>query len=318
MSDKKVFSTHNKQLRILRRRGLRVPSGKSKRILEKVNYYNLINGYKELFIDTPATSTNEERYRSGSTFSEIYALYNFDNELKMILLRRILRIEATLKSEIAYVFSEMYGYDNYLKVENFDLPPIAHQRYSERLAEIIKLITLIQNDISNSIKHPSIQHYLVQHGYVPLWVLVNILTFGRISYFYQYMKPRERNKVARIYGLNDSQLLSLIKILTLCRNKCAHDERLYDFWTRSTIHDTRFHSSLGIPTRGGTYTRGKHDLFAVLIAIKLLISKKEFQKMITEIKGEINTLSKQLVSISINDVLDKMGFPGNWENLKTL
>lgn len=47
----KVFKTHNQQLKILRNKGLTIKNGsKAKQILEKENYYNLINGYKDLFI----------------------------------------------------------------------------------------------------------------------------------------------------------------------------------------------------------------------------------------------------------------------------
>lgn len=314
MIDKKVFRTHNQQLKILRRRGLEVPkNGTPKRILEKVNYYNLINGYKDLFIDSPGTDTTEERYKQGAKFLEIYALYTFDYELKMILLSRILQIEKTLKSEIAYVFSKKYGYDNYLKISNFEIYPNSHKDYNKRLKDVTSLISNIQHDIAKHVRNNSIKHYLTNHGYIPLWVLVNILTFGRISYFYEYMKPAERNEVARIYNIRDGELLSLIKILTLCRNKCAHDERLYNFYSRESIKDNKIHSSLGIPkNKSGTYKKGKHDLFAVLIAIKILLNKKSFKKMILEIKKSLEALDKQLSVISIDEILDKMGFPSNW------
>lgn len=46
----KPFESHNKQLKILRRRGMEVPSS-AKRDLENENYYNIINGYKDLFLE---------------------------------------------------------------------------------------------------------------------------------------------------------------------------------------------------------------------------------------------------------------------------
>lgn len=46
----KEYKTFNQQLTILRNRGLIVPTdGKPKRFLEQENYYNVINGYKDLF-----------------------------------------------------------------------------------------------------------------------------------------------------------------------------------------------------------------------------------------------------------------------------
>lgn len=320
MSDEKQFSSHDKQLRILRKRGLDVPySGTPKRILEKENYYNVINGYKDLFISRVATSTTPEQYKNGARFSEIFALYNFDNEIKMIFLKRILRIENNLKSEIAYYFSKTFGHDNYLKMENFELFSQGHPEHNKRLDGVIKLISGIQNDISNHFRHPSIKHYLLEHSYIPLWVLITILTFGRVSHFYEYMQPRERNNVARIYGVSDNDLKNLIKILSLCRNKCAHDERLYKFYNRAAINNNYIHNRLSIPkSRGGNPKKGKHDLFAVLIAIKILLGKSHFNKMVTELKGAVYTLSNELYTISIDDVLDEMGFPSNWEDIKNI
>ena len=45
----KPFKSHNQQLKVLRQRGMIVPS-RAKRDLENENYYNVINGYKELFL----------------------------------------------------------------------------------------------------------------------------------------------------------------------------------------------------------------------------------------------------------------------------
>ena len=49
LDNKKPFKTWNQQLTILRKRGLEVPSN-SKRSLEKIGYYTLINGYKNLLM----------------------------------------------------------------------------------------------------------------------------------------------------------------------------------------------------------------------------------------------------------------------------
>lgn len=90
------------------------------RILERENYYNVINGYKEPFLSARATSTSDEAYKKGTTFNEVYALYNFDRELRIIYLKYLLKIENTFKTVIAHEFSARYSHDNYLKIDNFD------------------------------------------------------------------------------------------------------------------------------------------------------------------------------------------------------
>ena len=47
----KEYKTFNQQLSILRSKGMIVPTdGRPKRFLEQENYYNVINGYKDLFL----------------------------------------------------------------------------------------------------------------------------------------------------------------------------------------------------------------------------------------------------------------------------
>ena len=64
----KTFLTTNKQLRQLRARGMVISNGgRTKKIIEMENYYNLINGYKGLFLDRNYTGTGES-YLPGTTF----------------------------------------------------------------------------------------------------------------------------------------------------------------------------------------------------------------------------------------------------------
>ncbi|MEQ2944354.1 hypothetical protein [Anaerostipes hadrus] len=75
----KEYKTFNQQLTILRNRGLIVPTdGKPKRFLEQENYYNVINGYKDLFLlkDTHGKPVEPETYLSNAHFNELKTLLN--------------------------------------------------------------------------------------------------------------------------------------------------------------------------------------------------------------------------------------------------
>lgn len=66
----KPFKTHNQQLTTLRKRGLSVPS-RVKRELENENYYNVINGYKDLFLVTTPSNNRPitpETFIKGTDF----------------------------------------------------------------------------------------------------------------------------------------------------------------------------------------------------------------------------------------------------------
>lgn len=73
-----------------------------------------------------------------------------------------------------------------------------------------------------------ISHYMLEYGYVPLWVLVNALTLGSISKFYSYLSQKDQNDIGRRFLLKPDEMNSVLQVLTIFRNACAHDERLYN------------------------------------------------------------------------------------------
>ena len=59
-----------------------------------------------------------------------------------------------------------------------------------------------------------------------------------------------------------------MKILTLFRNVCAHNERLFSFRTRIDFPDTVLHAKVKIDKKGNQYLLGKRDLFGLTIAFR--------------------------------------------------
>ena len=63
---------------------------------------------------------------------------------------------------------------------------------------------------------------------------------------------------------------------------------------------------------------GKNDLFAVAIVFKMMLSKTDFNRFYFSLKKIIEDLEKQLKVIGISSVLEKMGFPSNWTEIKRI
>lgn len=222
--EEKVFRDTRIQIGILKSRGVIIKNKRlAKQLIRNVNYYNLINGYKEPFLQQ---NTAHEKYIPGTTLEEIYALYEFDRKLRIITLEYILEIEKQVKSLISYCFSKVHGHKNYLKLENFDTQGIKkYGQVCDLLSNLYKKITL------NIDKDLSVSHYVSGKNYLPLWVLVNTLSLGDISKFYSNMLQQERDDVSRRlkWGVREHQLASCLFFLSTIRNRCAHDERLYSY-----------------------------------------------------------------------------------------
>lgn len=197
---------------------------------------------------------------------------------------------------------------NYLVYENFDTSSKNCSKH------IIELIAEIQRQIASRVSDPSISHYLNKYGYVPLWVLNNILTLGTISKFYSLMKQEERQKISKVFHLSDNELESVLTYVSSVRNFCAHGNRLFCFRSKRPLCDTKIHQKMNIvKSESGEYLNGKRDLFAVLIALKLTLSKTEFKEVVKDVEAELNALSKKLHTINITTILEMMGFPTDWK-----
>ena len=304
--DEKIFRDTRMQIGILKSRGVIIKNKRiAKQLIRNTNYYNLINGYKEPFLQP---NTSYEKYFPGTTFEEIYALYEFDRKLRIITLEYILEIEKQVKSLIACCFSKVHGHKNYLKLENFDT--LGQKKYGQ----VCNLLSSLYKKISLNIdKDLSVSHYVSGKNYIPLWVLVNTLSMGDISKFYSNMVQRERNDVARRlkWGVKEHQLASCLFFLSTIRNRCAHDERLYSYLSYVDLCNNKyfhyFHK-----------TSNTNNYFAVMVAFKMLLSTQRYQTYHKQIESLFNELSNQLSTISTKKIRGKMGIPNNWRRLKTL
>lgn len=327
MAAQKKFSTIEEQLQILRSRGMIIEdSEKAARILRMENYYKVINGGKKLFLD-PASP--EERYKKGTGFDEFYAVYLFDRELRNIFIRYILELENNVKSVIAHDFSKKYGHENYLKIVNFDTGSQSDQRksHAQKIGRVADLISRLQKELASQLKknNPMVSHYALDYGFVPLWVLINHLSLGTVSLFYAYLKQQDQNDVGRHFRLKPEEMEKILFVLSVFRNACAHDERLFSLKAVSqdlrpnSIKDTPYHSALHIPkNRSGNYMYGKNDLFAIVIIFKTMLSGPSFAQFFSLLQAAIETLRGQLKTIPLTDVLQQMGFVPNWEQIREL
>ncbi len=306
----KVFKTIQEQISILESKGLIIDDYLfTEDILIRENYF-FISGYRHLFLKSP----KDRNFIKGTTFRELYALFNFDRQVRNIVFKNLLIIENNLKSIISYQLSKKYGFreKDYLRPENFTKVPDKQRQLSDTLKKMKRQIRV------NGAQHSATSHYLKNYGYIPLWVVVKVLSFGIVGELYTVMKREDQEEIANIYDLSINNLLTYLPILSNYRNLCAHEDILYDHRTQKIIGDTRYHDGLDIPTTDGEYIYGKDDLFALIIILKQLLRPEEFRLLINELSYEIDILCGKLKVINIGKVLDTMGFPRNFREILDL
>ena len=291
----KVFKTIDEQLDILKSKGLTIEDyDNAKEVLLRENYF-FLNGYRSPFL-----VTGSKRFIDGTTFEELHSLFTFDRFFRNIIFKNILIVENNYKSIFSYVLSRKYGYKekDYLNVDNFD-------RSKEKNRQINDLIRKLKRQIRiNGYQHAATSHYINNYGYIPLWVGVKVLSFGLMGELYSILKEEDQEEIASYYiDINADSLGDYLSILSNYRNLCAHEDILYNHETQKAINDTRFHAELDIPKVDDEYIYGKHDIFALIIILKHMLTYTDFKMMMNEIEYEINWLSSKLKTIDVQKVL---------------
>ena len=99
----KDFKSTNQLIEILNSKCVSIKDENSaKHLIEKYSYYSIVNSYKWIF-------KKGKNYKDNASFEEIFAIYKFDKNLKIIMLKYILEIEAVIKTKIANLFAKKYG-----------------------------------------------------------------------------------------------------------------------------------------------------------------------------------------------------------------
>ncbi len=306
----KQFKNLDEQLEIFKYKGLVIEDEKfAKSVLLRENYF-FLNGYRHLFMK----SANNKKYIEGTTFEELYSLFLFDRQFRNIIFKNLLIIENNIKSIISYQLSKKYGYkeNDYLKVKNFDSSPEKYKQINDLLKKMKRQIRV------NGSQHSATMHYLTNYGYIPLWVLVKVLSFGIVSEMYSILKLEDRLAIASIFGIEQETLANYLPILANYRNLCAHEDILFENKTQRVVDDTMYHQLLHIDKIDDEYIYGKNDLFALIIIIRQMLTDSEVKNLVIEISRALENLEYNLKSIPIDKVLDRMGFPTNWKDIANI
>jgi len=351
-------------------------ASEEKDLLKKYNYYNLVNAYKDPFLYQGSSSV--EKYITGTKLSELEALLVFDSNLRLIFLKEILRVEEIIKNQIVQSFynyhlngnpdnteverSILHRDSEYLRRKYYDLSTsysvynndeygivstavhTAHPRVKcstlDRHSVYDNYISTVYRTLGQQRRNQndSIKSYLEQHGYMPMWILMNVLTFGNVSHLFTLQKKDVQLHMIKTLGINNYSHISddldiintsrIFQVLSLFRNTCAHNERFYLTKIRVPIDDAYMGFGQKLPhsvnpasrrrlnkSQKGKRLNARQGIYSLVFSLSLFMDKQQLNNLIKEIHSEFKTLDKKLNTISINEIERYMGMNFNWHEL---
>ena len=255
--------------------GMEITSrGNVEKALKSVGFYRL-RGYSFHLYDNSA-----KKYIPGTKFDDIFQLYQFDQELSALIFSMISKIEVALRVRLVEALL-VHGDALILQDSSiFKEKKMYWQNMSTIASEIAR-----SNDVF--IKHNFDNH----EGEVPVWAVVEVLSFGTLSKIiknlktgigsaysilaanYQYIS-RKGNSV------NPSQKMfaSWVQAVSVLRNMCAHNSRIYN----RTIHTT----PEILDADKVTPSPAHNGLYQILLAMKYLRSSdKEWTGFVAKLEA---------------------------------
>lgn len=154
--------------------------------LEDISYFALIDGYKNLFYN-PMT----RKYREGTTFEDIVALYEFDEKLRALIFQYLCHFEQKMRSLISYHFCDTYSerQEDYLDAAHYDNSGTTKKK-------IAGLIAILDREAKKNTDHEYVVYQRKTYGNVPMWVIMKTLTFGQMSKMYSFLTTSMKTKIS--------------------------------------------------------------------------------------------------------------------------
>lgn len=193
--------------------------------LRHVSYYRLSAYW--LYFEHPKESGGL-RFKPGTTFEAVTALYDFDRILRRLTMRGTEHVEVALRGSWAYQLGHLGNGHSYTDAKLY-----SNQREFQR--NLTKL-----TEESERSRETYIKHYKDNYNnptLPPSWMVAEMMSFGQLSRWYSNLSDRAlRNRIAAPLGLPETVLVPLIRHVTDIRNICAHHGRL---WNRGFLQPPR-------------------------------------------------------------------------------
>lgn len=222
----KATLSWDQQIELLQERALKISDVPAAREFVKAENYYRFSGYARYFQREP--HYGDDRFQPGTTFEEIRAIYDADEQVRSQLTRQLTRVELLLRSHAAHVIANQHGaYGRYLR-EDFYVDVGGGEPTVESCIRDIarsKERHIVRFREGNSAD--------TQFDELPIWSAVEAWSFGTLS------KAIERGAngslaeaVAASLGVAHAGFANRLRALVYLRNRCAHHSRL---WNHSVI-----------------------------------------------------------------------------------
>lgn len=276
MAYDKPFLTLDQQIELLKKRGLIiVDDNRAKYFISTLSYYDLINGYKSVFMN------DKDTFKPNTGIEEIYIFSYIDKGLQAITMKYSLMVETLFKTRLAHVISSNLGVhqDDYLHTR--------HYKQKVKNLTFVKVKQEINRQLDITYAKQPTKYYLKHHNHVPAWILFKNISLGSAINLFRFLNAKSKKEVASLLlpttAIEDNQkielLLNSLEAIRRFRNCAAHSLNFFGCRSLYNIPGNVLYTVLpnGILKREkgdivGADKKSLKGIYGVLLMIALLLN----------------------------------------------
>ena len=261
--------------------------------LKSIGFYRL-RGYSFHLYDN-----STKKYVPGTKFDDILKLYQYDQEISILIFSMISKIEVALRVRLVEALL-VHGDALILQDSSiFKEKKMYWQNMSAIASEIAR-----SNDVF-------IRHNFDKHeGEVPVWARVEVLSFGTLSKIIKNLKTgpgsvysilaanyQYISKKGNVVTPSQKMFASWVQGVSVLRNMCAHNSRIYNRTIHTTPEILDADKITPPPLHNG--------LYQILLAMKYLrSSNKEWTEFAEEVDKLIQNNNSVINLAAMNLLID--------------
>ena len=190
---------------------------------EATKKLTFINYYKIKEASLPFFRNN--KYLENTIFENIIFRFYEDRNLRLYFMRIIEKIEISLKTNFSRILGREYGEVGYLNFKQWtdnDEYCKYYIKYKQKDFNIRKIKSLHRSE------NRLLKEYSNNINKIPVWLIVDTLTFGEILELYKLMKMDYKKEIAQNHNISVSIFISWLENINLIRNLSAHNSNVLD------------------------------------------------------------------------------------------
>lgn len=260
--------------------------------LSKTSYYRL-SAYWFPFRVRGTAGAVLDVFEPGTAFDQVVQLYEFDRELRLLVLDALERIEVSVRTAVTHQLGMAHGAFGHEMAGNFH-PQFNHAEW------VAKLRAETKRSTDAFVEH--FQSCYSDYPAMPIWMCTEVVSIGALSLLYKGMQNSDKAAVAATFGVHPKRLQDWLHVLSYVRNVCAHHSRL---WNRELAIKPR---AMPEPEWNTPLLPSNSRLFCVLLMLTVLLNRSGGS---LAWRGQCTGLLRRLATSPRWRAA--MGLPPNWE-----